>query len=199
MMNGGLQLGQETSGDESDEPGDSANLALIEQILLSGDLSIPKNLIPQEIEEEVDEAIDDILDDEEDDTDSLDNAFDDEDARLGNDSSDFSAYHSANITSYWQASDEESELNPYYEKDADAEYTGSPEAYVAEETKQFNTAVKENYNARIKNELGSNFEDEDISEEEKARTYAFKVMNPCLWKWMYEASSYLVLGKLTTC
>lgn len=196
MMNGGLQLNQDTSGDESDEPGDSASLALIEQILLRGDLSIPKNLIPQEIEEEVDEAIDDIVDDEED-TDSIDSTIDNEDAKFGNNTSEISAYHSANITSYWQMDGEDSS-NPYYDKEADTEYTGSTETYIAEETKQFNTAVKENYNARIKNDLGANFEDEDISEDEKARTYAFKVMNPCLWKWMYEASSYLVLGKLTT-
>ena len=197
MMNGGLQLGQETSGDESDEPGDSANLALIEQILLSGDLSIPKNLIPQEIEEEVDEAIDDILDDEEE-TDSLENTVDNEDAKFNDNSSEISAYHSANIASYWQMDDGDS-LNPYYDKEADTEYTGSTETYIAEETKQFGTAVKENYNAKLKNELGADFQDEELSDDEKARSYTFKIMNPCLWKWMYEASSFLVLGKITTC
>lgn len=198
MMNGGLQLNQDTSGDESDEPGDSASLALIEQILLSGDLSIPKNLIPQEIEEEVDDAIDDVLDDTEDDADSLENTVDDADVKFDSNSSEISAYHSANITSYWQMDDETS-LNPYYEKEADAEYSGNTEAYIAEETKQFNTAVKENYNARIKNELGLEFQDEELSEQEKSLSYTFKIMNPSLWKFMYEASSYLVSGKTTTC
>lgn len=197
MMNGGLQLNQDASGDESDEPGDSAGLALIEQILLSGDLSIPKNLIPREVEEEVDNAIDDVLDEGKDDRDNIENAVGNEDSEQQSRSSEISAYRSVNITQYWHSGSREND-NPYYEKEADAEYSGSTSAFVGEETKQFNTAVKENYNARMKNELGIAMEDDELSEDEKARTYTFKIMNPSLWKWMYEASSCLVLGKITT-
>lgn len=197
MMNGGLQLNQDGSSEESDEPGDSAGLAVIEQILLSGDLSIPKNLIPQEIEEEVDDAIEDILGEEEDDAETIEGAIDTKDAKLNDTTSEISVYHSADIMRYWQI-DNNNSPNPYYKKEAATEYTGSAEAFIGAETKQFDTAVKENYNTRMRNELGITIEDDELSEEEKARSYTFKIMNPSLWKWMYEASSFLVLNRVTT-
>ena len=195
MMNGGLQLSQETSGDESDEPGDSANLALIEQILLSGDLSIPKNLIPQEIEKEVDEAIDDILDDEEE-TDSLENAVENEDAKFNDNASEISAYHSANITSYWHLSDDEEDLSTYYDdKDKYDVCTDYTAASIAQETGDIKAAAERIYDAKVCRELGLSVdEDSDFSAKDREQTTMFKIMHPGLWKWMYEVSSTMIFS-----
>lgn len=195
MMNGGLQLNQDTSGDESDEPGDSAGLALIEQILLSGDLSIPKNLIPQEIEEEVDNAIDDILDNEEE-ADSLENAIDDKDTKFGNNASEISAYHSANIISYWHLSDDDEALSTYYDDkdkyDACTDYTA---ASIAQETGEIKAAATRIYDAKVCREMGLSVdEDSDLSAKDREQTVMFKIMHPGLWKWMYEVSSTMIFS-----
>ncbi len=195
MMNGGLQLNQETSGDESDEPGDSASLALIEQILLSGDLSIPKDLIPQEIEEEVDDAIDDIVDDSEDDADTLENAFDDEDSDFDNNASEISAYHSANIASYWQTDNDE-DLSTYYDDkdkyDVCADYAA---ASIAQETEEIKAAATRIYDAKVCRELGLSVDDDsDLSAKDREQTAMLKIMHPGLWKWMYEVSSIMIFS-----
>jgi hypothetical protein len=188
-MNGGLQANSDTSGDEGDEPGDSESLALIEQILLSGDMSIPKNLIPHEIEEEVDDAIDDIVDDEED-SDSIEDAVDSGDARLESSASEISAYHSANIASYWNFSDDEA-LNTYYDDkdkyDVCADYSA---ASIAQETEDIKAAATRVYDAKVCRELGlSADEDSDLSAKDREQTMMFKIMHPGLWKWMYEVST----------
>jgi len=196
-MIGGLRIAQESAGEESDDPGDSVSLALIEQILLHGDL-VKNSFVNAEIKKEVNQAIETALDDEEsEEFESIEKTVQDED-NLVSPSSDSVFYNSnTNIASYWHNADSDS-LHTYYQDDISSEYVQSDSANIAEETKQFNTAVKENYNARIKNEIGMDMEDSDLSQEEKERSFTFKIMNPSLWKFMYEASSCLVSGKMTT-
>jgi len=197
-MIGGLRIAQESAGEESDDPGDSVSLALIEQILLSEDIA-KNSFVPAEIKREVNQAIENALDDEEsEEFDTIEKTVQDEDTIVVNASSDSVRYNSnTNIASYWHSADSDS-LHTYYQDDISSDYVQSDSVNITEETKQFNTAVKENYNARIKNEIGMDMEDSDLSQEEKERSFTFKIMNPSLWKFMYEASSCLVSGKMTT-
>ncbi len=139
---------------------------------------------------EVAEAIDSIVKDSE--TDSIDNFTDfneyDFEAPQGVEPS----YN--NILKYW-LKDEAKELSTYY--DTGYQLKADPsfkKEITAQENKVFNTAMKTNFNARMKHEYGVSFGQTETIDQE-ARNLVFKSLNPSMWKFMYEASSFLVFSE----
>jgi len=102
-------------------------------------------------------------------------------------------YSSPDISKYW-ARDEEEFSTSYslgYRTNADLE----PESIiVSQQTRDYNNAVRANFNARMRNEFGLFLPDAEESFDEKERNMMFKALNPGLWKFMYDASAYMVFS-----
>ncbi|MBD3362025.1 hypothetical protein GF358_04520 [Candidatus Woesearchaeota archaeon] len=97
----------------------------------------------------------------------------------------------SNILQYWQREDSPTTLNTYYEKPYQSDKQEN-NTIQARETKAFNTAIKTNFHAKMKNE--GLFVGEYETFEEKESNLFFKAMNPGLWKFMYDASSFMVFS-----
>ena len=98
----------------------------------------------------------------------------------------------SNVLKYWQR-DEPIELSTNYAKYEANEDPSFKKDIIKQENKTYNSAMKINFNARIKHEYGVSFgQSETIDEHE--RRIVFQALNPSMWKFMYEASSFLVFS-----
>lgn len=99
----------------------------------------------------------------------------------------------SNVLKYWQRDDSPTELSTYY----DISYKSDDfrEVIVSQQTKEFNTAIKTNYNAKMRNEFGLFMPGTEETFEEKQSNLMFKALNPGLWKFMYDASAYMVFSE----
>lgn len=96
---------------------------------------------------------------------------------------------------YWQRNDDSpAELNTYYDRKYQSDAESDQRAVAVHETKAFNIAIKTNYNARIRHEFGVSLPDSEETFEERESNFMFKALNPGLWKFMYDASAYLVFS-----
>ncbi len=98
----------------------------------------------------------------------------------------------SNILKYWAREDSPTELSTYY--DTEQQLSDGRKEIIAQQTKDYNTAVKTNFNAKMKNEMGGSMPGTEETFQEHERNIIFKALNPGLWKFMYDSAAYMVFS-----
>ena len=145
----------------------------------------------EEIEKEIKNAIDDVVKDSK--TETIATTSTGFDMYDHNAHEEFQTSYS-NILKYWAREDTPTELSTYYDKKESQTISDGREAILAQQAKDYNTAIKTNFNAKMKNEMGGSMPGTEETFQEHERNIIFKALNPGLWKFMYDSSAYMVFS-----
>lgn len=144
----------------------------------------------EEIKKEISDAIDTVVNDD------FDDVFSEPEFEsfYHANPEEFQASYS-NVLKYWHRDDSPVELSTHYDKGyTSSDGSDQKSVIIAQETKEYNTAIKTNFNARVRNEFGLSIPGTEETFAEKESNFMFKVLNPGLWKFMYDASAYMVFS-----